>query len=166
MNKVQNRWLVLVAIWMVVIFSFSSKPSDESSQDSLFVGELVGRIFIPKFETWDKEEQKAFAERIEHPVRKTAHATEYAILGFLLFQTLKYRTDRGRKRTVFDAWILGTAYAATDEIHQIFVPGRAGMATDVMIDSGGVLTGVLLGILLYKVIKRKEREEKDGSKTC
>ena len=29
-------------------------------------------------------------------------------------------------------------YAATDEFHQLFVPGRAGMVTDVLIDSIGV----------------------------
>lgn len=52
------------------------------------------------------------------------------------------------------AWGISTAYAATDEFHQIFVPGRAGMVTDVMIDSSGALAGILLAALAGFIITR------------
>jgi VanZ family protein len=68
-------------------------------------------------------------------LRKIAHFCEYAILGALLFRAL------GRELFVVAA---GAAYAATDELHQHFVPGRHAAFRDVAIDVAGVLAGVLL----------------------
>ncbi|MFR1872919.1 MAG: VanZ family protein [Coprococcus sp.] len=51
-------------------------------------------------------------------------------------------------------------YAVTDEIHQLFVPGRSGQITDVILDScGGLIGAVLSATILYLIRKRK----KDGS---
>lgn len=47
-------------------------------------------------------------------------------------------------RTAPVAWLIATAYAATDEVHQLFVPGRGGQVTDVLLDSAGALLGVWL----------------------
>jgi VanZ family protein len=68
-------------------------------------------------------------------LRKGAHVTEYAIFGLLLMRAI------GREATAF---LLGAAYAATDEIHQHFVSGRHSSPIDVAIDSTGVLIGVLV----------------------
>lgn len=132
---------------------FSARNADVSSQDSSRVGMLAGQIFFRDFNDWDLQEQVAFAQKIDHPVRKTAHATEYAILGMLLFGAA-YQTREQRRRTAVLSWGIGTFYAATDEIHQIFVPGRSGQITDVMIDSSGVAVGVLILLLLSDLAKR------------
>ena len=55
------------------------------------------------------------------------------------------------------AWLIGTAYAVTDEFHQSFVPGRSCELRDVMIDSCGVLTGVLLATLVGWIRRGKEQ---------
>lgn len=68
-------------------------------------------------------------------VRKAAHLTEYAILGALLVRAL----DRPAA-----AAALAIAYAATDELHQHFVPGRTGAVVDVLIDAVGVVVGIVL----------------------
>jgi len=68
-------------------------------------------------------------------LRKLAHVTEYAVLGALLVRA----TGRG-----WLAFALGTLYAASDEIHQTFVPGRMGSPVDVAIDAIGVACGVVL----------------------
>lgn len=68
-------------------------------------------------------------------LRKVAHAAEYAVLGFLLVRAI------GRE---WAALALGIAYAAGDELHQHFVPGRYGSPLDVAIDAVGVAVGVLL----------------------
>ena len=68
-------------------------------------------------------------------IRKLAHAGEYAVLGFLLLRATGHR------------WLsiaAGIAYAASDELHQHFVPGRLGAPLDVVIDAVGVLIGVML----------------------
>ena len=174
MKEKRRLWVILAVIWMIVIFSFSAKPSDESSEESLFVGHIVGQIFVKDFENWTVGEQEAFAESINYPIRKTAHATEYAILGFLTFQAWKSQawrreTNSGKRRTygvrgcAIMAWVVSTAYAATDEIHQIFVPGRACMATDVMIDSAGAAAGILLTILIGHIIIGRKRRRHDGN---
>ncbi len=68
-------------------------------------------------------------------LRKIAHAGEFAVLGALLLRAL--RDERA-------AFAAGVAYAISDEVHQLFVPGRAGSPLDVAIDSVGVAVGVLL----------------------
>jgi VanZ family protein len=68
-------------------------------------------------------------------VRKLAHLAEYAVLGGLLQRAL------GREPL---ALLLGSAYAATDEIHQTFVAGRQGSPLDWLLDTAGVAAGVLL----------------------
>ena len=61
---------------------------------------------------------------------------------------------KGRK-WIAAAWIITVLYACTDEIHQLFVPGRAGMVTDVMIDSIGV---TLISIILLWRVCRGEKK--------
>jgi hypothetical protein len=68
-------------------------------------------------------------------LRKLAHAAEFAVLGALLLRAV------AAERT---ALALGIAYAATDELHQHFVPGRLGSPVDVLIDAAGVAIGVAL----------------------
>jgi VanZ family protein len=67
-------------------------------------------------------------------LRKIAHAGEFALLGALLARA--FRDDRL-------ALAAGIAYAASDELHQHFVPGRVGSPLDVAIDSVGVALGIL-----------------------
>ena len=68
-------------------------------------------------------------------LRKLGHAAEFALLGALLVRAL------GDARTAVAA---GVAYAASDELHQHFVPGRVGSPLDVAIDAVGVALGVFL----------------------
>lgn len=138
----------LTILWMLVIFMFSAKPADESTQMSRSVGKIVGEIFITDFNEWPEDRQELFAERIDHPVRKCAHASEYAILGILLCLSIScYWTE---KCQVF-AFALGAVYAAGDEFHQLFVEGRSCQVTDVLIDSMGVLAGLLLIYIVLKI---------------
>lgn len=73
-------------------------------------------------------------------LRKAAHIAEYAILGALLARAL----DRPLAAVAF-----AVAYAATDELHQHFVPGRAGTIVDVAVDT----FGAVLGVLLYRRLR-------------
>lgn len=154
MKKRKRIFLVLTIIWMLIISTFSSRTGDLSATDSGKIGMLMGQIFVPGFENWSQEKQTEFAEKIDYPIRKTAHATEYAILGMLLVGAYVDREKTRRARILFP-WLIGTAYAATDEFHQLFVPGRSGQISDVCLDSVGVFTGVLI---LWIIIALKERK--------
>jgi VanZ family protein len=70
-------------------------------------------------------------------LRKLAHAAEYAVLGVLLLRAV------GRPSAAFG---LATLYAATDEIHQAFVPGRQASPLDLAIDAAGAAVGIVLAM--------------------
>lgn len=136
---------------MTVIFCFSAQPADVSTDTSLRVGMTIGKMSVPDFSKLPKEEQIDYAKKIEFPVRKMAHATEYAILGCLLTNLCQ---SLSMKKAYMWSWLMGSAYAATDEFHQLFVPGRSGQITDVMLDSVGCLTGCLLIYLILCIVKK------------
>lgn len=150
-------------IWMAFIFSFSSRSGDVSSQDSNHVGMIIGEVFVPGFEQWNNTKQNDFADAIDHPIRKTAHAMEYAMLGLLAAGIFVDQKNLGKLR-IFIPWLIAAGYAATDEFHQLFVPGRSGQVSDVILDSAGAALGVLLmtGIEWLRVRKMAQKEGQNG----
>jgi VanZ family protein len=68
-------------------------------------------------------------------LRKCAHASEYAVLALLLYRAL------GRE---LPAFVIGFAYAVTDELHQALVRGRHASPFDVSMDAAGLALGLLL----------------------
>ena len=146
-SKLHIHALVTVII-MIFIFVQSALPSDLSQQES---GVIVS--FLSNF-LWTDSELLSFV------VRKCAHFAEYTLLGWSLALTAADYLERlrgaqpgGSNRAkpgdlrgaqLMAPWLIGTAYAVTDEIHQYFVPGRSCEIRDVVIDSCGVLVGALI----------------------
>lgn len=153
-------FLILAILWMAIIFSFSAKNADESTRESNAVGMFLGSIVYSDFEEWTEEEQQAFAEKWDHPVRKCAHMTEYAILGYFLVGA-GYDGREKCRRVVGRSLGIAVLYAATDEIHQYFVPGRACMFTDVCIDSVGALLGVLFATVILVSFEHSQSLRKE-----
>ena len=158
MKKLNYIFAVLTVCWMAVIFVMSGRDADKSTEDSYKVGMLVGRLFVPGFEEKSEAEQLEFAAKVDHPVRKTAHACEYALLAALFFAAAGML--RNTKMRYIMAWLLTTVYAGTDEIHQLFVPGRSGQLSDVCLDSAGAVAGVLFCLLVMMLIKKKGHQGK------
>lgn len=175
MTVQRKVFLILMLLWMALIFFYSSRQADVSAEDSGRIGITLGRIFISDFEEWPEEEQQEFAARIDHPVRKTAHAAEYAVLGFLAAGAcagtagsagtaessgVAGRTGNGAwrkfRKEMFLPWLIAALYAASDEIHQLFVPGRSGQLSDVILDSAGTLAGVAAFTVLCWLINRRK----------
>jgi len=75
-------------------------------------------------------------------LRKLAHFGEYALLCALWWRAL--RTVLDHDRAVVLALLVTSAYAASDELHQSFVPGRHGTPVDWLIDSAGAATAAFL----------------------
>lgn len=87
----------------------------------------------------------------EHIVRKLAHFSEFALLGFWGMFTLRVYT----KRTVaFVCWplLFGLSVATMDETIQLFVDGRGSDVKDVVIDFAGVLAGLCLAMLIQLLV--------------
>ncbi|MBQ9278981.1 MAG: VanZ family protein [Lachnospiraceae bacterium] len=151
-KKREFLFICLSVIWMVVIFFFSARNADESTDDSYKVAIAVGHVVVPEFEKQSKEKQMEFAARIDHPIRKCAHATEYAVLG-MLFVGVVYSKKKSVKKFILKPLIWCAVYASTDEFHQLFVEGRSGQPLDVLIDSLGALLGILVVISIIQIIR-------------
>jgi VanZ family protein len=85
-------------------------------------------------------------------LRKLAHSGEYALLAALLFRALA---------RPWPAFLAAVAYAASDELHQHFVRGRAGTARDVAIDTAGALIGLIAFSYARRPIKKSTSDDAD-----
>ena len=81
-------------------------------------------------------------------IRKIAHVTEYALLGFLAFRAvwLSLQQQSALARVALLALGLAATVAMTDEIRQSFLPNRTSSPWDVMIDVSGALMAIGLAI--------------------
>jgi len=151
-SKKQKLHIVLswtaVVIWMIVIFMLSAQQGTESSHLSDRVAEIViekVKVLIPQ--NADTGTATSFVWTLKLFLRKSAHFAEYFILGVLVMNAMK-AGEMPDLRAFILALLFCVLYAASDELHQYFVPGRDARATDVLIDSIGALAGI--GIPLSK----------------
>ncbi len=167
MEKTKRWWadrrvwlsLLLVLVVMGVIFTFSAMPAKQSSGASGgFVTRLI-RFFLPDFPSLTDEHQRQIRRAVTVLVRKTAHLLEFAALGFSLRAHLAaLGTHMSIRRPWLWAWVIGAAYAATDELHQLLVPGRGPRLYDVGVDAVGVILGVLFYLLCRRLLTRPRRK--------
>ncbi len=145
--------ILLVIICMLSIFMFSSDPAYESDKKSNTV-----IVFIAESLAGHNLNNKERQEKIDKYVvlvRKTAHLIIYLILGFLIISLIKeYKVIDWKM--MFLAFILSYLYACSDEIHQLFVPGRSGNMIDVLIDSLGSYLGILIYHFYYQLRRKYE----------
>ena len=148
---------------MAVIFIFSMDTGDESGSKSSRVTRLILSIVIKGFDDMSESEKEALIEKHSFIVRKLAHFSEYAALGFMVFgsfYTSNLTINKKRGVMVILSWLLSTIYASTDELHQMFVAERGPSVRDVMIDSLGALFGVLVfTLIVFLISKYQERKE-------
>lgn len=139
----------LLVIWICVIFLLSSEESNESNNKSNKVLDFVITI-VEKISDKEIEDKELFYEKYTYVVRKAAHIVEYFILGFLTINCFSEFFD---KRLILYSIIFCVLYSCSDELHQMFVPGRDGNIFDVLIDTFG--SG--LGIFIKKSINLRKK---------
>ena len=145
-------WGVVVVTLCAFIWFMSSRTSGESGGMSERVADAVARAVVPGYVGSTAAEKARVVAGMQFPIRKAGHFLEYAALGAAVYQLLQAidRWPRGRRARMVAAWALAVCYAATDEVHQLFVSGRSGQPTDVLIDACGVLAGVAVASLLTR----------------
>lgn len=119
-----RTWRILLLIWLVLIFLFSSTLFSSDNTEKVLVYDLLNYV-----------------------VRKCAHIVEYAILTYLWFRALCVAREKFLQSLML-AIVLSILYAASDEWHQSFVPTRDGTLVDVGWDATGAL---LMGVFLWCV---------------
>ena len=161
----QRTWVrvlltALTVTVMTLIFFFSTEPAEQSDRTSGRIAMLVIHAVYPEYDRYPEKEQQKVYDDIQFLVRKAAHFTEYLVLGIMI--RLCIESWFGKKRFLnTTSWVYGTLYACTDELHQLLTDGRSGQWQDVLLDSCGVLAGILITALI-----RRRRERKAGKSQC
>lgn len=167
------RLLPMIVV-MITIFIFSMAPAEKSARTS-------GGILAAIVDCLEKMAHTTLSPEtvdILHTlIRKCAHITEYAILGATVvfayhpeiseFVSLRSdgasTADCGRSPLFITIPLAVSAlYSASDEIHQLFVPGRSGEVLDVIIDSCGALIGILIMNHIYRRREKRAGKENDS----
>ena len=145
----QERWksilkpltILPVIVMLCTIFGFSNQNGTTSGGLSQKVSRQIVTVCDTLFHQDLAEETiEHYTEKIEYPLRKAAHATEYLILTLLAALPLYTYGLRGKK-LLLALFLFCVICASGDEFHQSFIPGRSPQITDVFVDSIGILTG-------------------------
>ncbi len=123
-----KRWGAAL-LWMALIFFLSSRSTLPGPDDPLW------NILL----------------------KKVGHFVVFGVLAWLYLRALR-ATHPASERDHGIAWGLALLYAASDEIHQAFVPGRTPSPTDWLID----LAGATVALLIARQVQRSPREESGG----
>ena len=142
--------ILLVIICAIIIFLFSSETAKESTKTS--VGTTKSVINTVTNNRVSESKVNEIANKEFTLVRKSAHAIEYFILGFLVINSLKDYKPINYKYLVL-CILFCFIYSVSDEIHQIYVPGRSCELKDVLIDSGSSTFGIII-YKLFLMIKK------------
>lgn len=153
----KSVFAVLLVLWMGFIFSMSCENAEESSNTS---GQTIKVVLstVPEFEKQPEEVKKNIIEELQFIVRKSAHFIGYMILGILASCLILQYENINKKYLL--AFLICVIYAISDEIHQLFVPGRAGQVRDVLIDSAGSLLGIILVMAFEKLLIKFNKKHK------
>ena len=165
--------LSAVLFYFLVICLFSAQNGEESGSLSQEIAEEIARIVVA-ISNRTENDVFSLAEYFEHPLRKLAHFSEYAVLGGLfcgsflpLMKDIRHEAERnegrlfGKKRKrpgvsrscglYVKCTFLVMLMAAFDEMHQLFVPGRYASILDVLLDTTGC---AVMCLILYLIFDR------------
>ena len=142
-----------------IIFGFSSQDGEKSGSISKRITEKIATL-IPQIQEKSKLEKENIMNTMERIIRKMAHFSIYTVVGLLLMSLISTYNIKEKNRLIITL-TTGIIYASSDEIHQSFVPGRSPMITDVVIDTMGVILGILLIILGKKIIKKYRKNKQN-----
>ena len=150
---IKKVYLCILILWMGVIFAFSNQNAEVSENVSDgFTSKVVDVVSTVKKDESIKENKKEIIEDSRFFIRKTAHFSLYLGLGILIYLNVK---DVKKINPIIISLIFCILYACSDEIHQMFINERTAKVLDVLIDTTGSLTGILL-IYLFSSKKRKK----------
>jgi VanZ family protein len=142
------KYWIEIVLWMCFIFWMSTNTFSAANTSRII--EPLIRFFVPSISTEMLTTLHAF-------IRKCAHLTEYMVLGLLLFRAMNASgMQTNLLKTAAYSLLIVMCFAATDELHQVFVASRTPSPVDVAIDSTGGLISQCFMYLWYR--RRQVRE--------
>ncbi len=150
LNFLRSILLIILLGTFLIIFGFSSQDAEESGG----LSSNIAKLLLKQVYHDDIEDKEEILERTEKVIRKIAHFSIYTLVGFLLMSFVSTYQLKENKRIIISLSV-GVLYAASDEIHQLFIPGRSGQITDVILDSMGVLLGILVVLTVLEIYQKQ-----------
>ena len=149
MKKILKLLALLFVMW--AIFFLSSQQSDDSINTTNSVINIIYGIY--QFIVGNKGlSLEKFCEIYFDPIREIAHFSEFGLLGLITYINSK---EYFQNKHVLYSIIFCIIYAISDEIHQLYVPGRYCDVLDVLVDTLGATLAILLIHLLSKKCLKK-----------
>jgi VanZ family protein len=145
-NWFRSWWPAL--LWAAFIFVMSTDTF--SSEHTKWFFEPIIRWLAPSLTALQ-------LDRIHHYIRKSAHFTEYFVFGALLYRAISGARMGWRWSWGLLALVIAAAYSASDEFHQLFVPGRMASPYDSLLDTVGASCAILA---LYLWFARRRPQPK------
>jgi VanZ family protein len=154
-----RRYMLLLSaafLWMAVIFYKSSQTYQQQSLIPLLSRDFPASAlsnWLPHISFYYDDTWVTWQEpygMLEFFIRKGGHVSEFTILALLLGYALLAKPMKWSKALIYTT-LFSILYAASDEWHQTFVPGRTGHAIDVAVDTIGILLAVGWFIIAAKL---------------
>ena len=151
--------ILLVIIWMGIIFYFSNQEATVSTTQSDKVINFVNVIAKNNKSFKDILLKLYQLKGASFVIRKSAHIFSYFVLSILSF--IMFYTHKGSiNLSIKYSFIISILDVIIDEILQLFFPCRSGMIQDVFIDCIGIILGIILITVIFKLsIKNKKKQE-------
>ena len=132
---------VLIVLWLAVIWGHSFMSGESSGDESSFFKNLLEpflELFVGKGNVTD------------HLVRKIAHFSEFAVLG-VLFESMIQVKKREHFLNQSFIFFASVSVAVADESIQLISPDRGPSVKDVLLDSAGAASGILITLLIFTI---------------
>jgi VanZ family protein len=146
-------------LWAFAISIFST---------GLFKSDNTGHVIIPLLRFFLPHASAETLEFLHHIIRKCSHLTEYFILSMLILRGIRAGEKGMHLRWALVTILIIAGYAALDEYHQSFVPGRTAAVGDVLIDTSGGIAAQLVAslfVLLGKAREKRLQDERNAATT-
>ena len=144
-----RSWLPAVA-WAAVISILSTDT---------FSSAHTSRFFLPLLHWIFPSASDSTLEILHAVIRKSAHLTEYFVLGLLLYRALRGREQGWQLKWAVWAAAIAACYAAFDEFHQVFVPSRTASPWDALLDTVGACAAQ---VAVWRARKRRTLVNRDS----
>ncbi|MGL4337810.1 MAG: VanZ family protein [Turicibacter sp.] len=146
MLQCRKLFRLLTVIWVCFIFYNSSDIAQVSNDKSLEIAQELSSHLTSTKDPVDQPDKSMSINKINHFVRKSAHAFEFFILTILVFLSFGNLKSISMERVATILFIV-LICAVFDEFYQNFIPGRTSSVKDVLIDFFGgcfAMSGIYL----------------------
>lgn len=140
-------FLTLLIATLIIIFGFSAQNGETSGNISRKIAQIIVDIFKPNVDNITTT-----INQTERIIRKLAHFGIYTSVGIWTMSLMTTFKIKEKNKLILTS-ITGFIYACTDEFHQSFINGRMASFTDVIIDTLGVIFGILIVMVIIKINK-------------